>query len=236
MNEQTHKLTANTKEQTELEFDLQMSGVDANQISCILFVDHPDDYSLGFKCQHVDEQTWSVEIPPLENIISAGTHSFQICVFVDNYYFKPVEGSIFVVAETPEVKIKNTEPQVTFKQSSAQSDDNNQVQSKQDPEHEEANNEKKQVDATPTKRREQQPTKRSADIRESKQPKNYKQDAETEQQTKQHRHGFFPGGSPRQIAERIRGMPAKREMSQDETVKKILSEYSEQNNKRHKKT
>lgn len=97
-------LTINPSKPSELEFDVNVQGVedDKQQVRFVLIGSDNIDYSI--RCKHKGGNTWIVSFPKVKQLINQQTVPFRIEIVVDGYYFEPVQGDLALV-DNPDVTV-----------------------------------------------------------------------------------------------------------------------------------
>ena len=99
-------------ESAKLEFGVSVTGADARPIS--RFIIEGKHYSIMLPCENVNESV-SVEIPVLKNILPAGDYQVRLEVLIDNKIYTPLTESITL---KPAVEISTKQHQIpTIKES-----------------------------------------------------------------------------------------------------------------------
>lgn len=100
----------NETKNDDIEFELNVEGVDTKDMR-VLYILETKEYSMAFKCQNKNKNTWSVTIPPLPHI-EPTSYKYHIDVITDGYYFEPLKGvaniekSHQIYASKPEISAK----------------------------------------------------------------------------------------------------------------------------------
>lgn len=90
-----------------VQFDVSIEGLDDNTPDVRFVISGATvGYDVTLPCEHVDDNTWVVEVPKLP-VKKAATLSFKIEIVVDGYYFVPAKGEIKATTG-PTVSVKNT--------------------------------------------------------------------------------------------------------------------------------
>lgn len=174
--------------------------------------------TLGFECvqDSEDKQTWNVTIPELDHIITSGTYDFCLCLYIDNYCFTPVEGSVRILNDQPDVSISSPDD-IESLQTVDSSDDNQADDS---------------IEDQPVGDEQQELETDMDDMDFSIYPNvldkvgDHEGEIELEETTKRNEsHTFFKHGTPKQLAEQIKSSSFGVRSEKDDVVKKILSEY-----------
>lgn len=96
MNTETLKITHNRE--TSFEFELNVTGISTESAIVRFMINVMDSFSISFLCVHGDENKWNVTIPPLDNFMEEGNHTFTIEMIAEGFYFAPVKGTAEVGA------------------------------------------------------------------------------------------------------------------------------------------
>lgn len=95
----------NNRKSNHFSFDLEIEGLDVNDVKPRFVIKYRPDYCLTFNCFHEDGDRWNVQIPELP-FLERTTYNFVIEVIVDGYFFEGAKGTLNVVG-TPEVYVRD---------------------------------------------------------------------------------------------------------------------------------
>lgn len=100
----SESIKLNPQRKSDLEFDVDIQGVDENQTIVVRFVVEQTDFNRTFICQRVKdtEHTWVVNLPSF-SWTKQESCDFHVEVIIDDYYFEPTKGTIELVMDKPEV-------------------------------------------------------------------------------------------------------------------------------------
>lgn len=103
-------ITINPAKQSEVEFEVSLSGIDDINIPSVRFVatSEAEECDYSFKCKRIDgsKHKWKATIPKLSHL-QESTMSFRVEVIVDGYFFEPASGKLMLVHQpTADMKPK----------------------------------------------------------------------------------------------------------------------------------
>lgn len=105
-------ITINPARESELEFEVAMSGIDDYHLPNVRFVatSEAEECDYSFRCRKVEGQKhkWKATIPALKHI-NENSMTFRVEVIIDGYFFEPAQGKLILV-NAPEAVMKKKAP------------------------------------------------------------------------------------------------------------------------------
>lgn len=121
MSESTIKINPNMK--CELVFDVTVQGLDENTTPIVRFsLSGSAGFDCTFICTKRDDGKWMASMPPLP-FLTDNSVKFRVEVIVDEYYFEPASGTVYLVSDPTVTMVPNvSKPKVTSSFSVSQPD------------------------------------------------------------------------------------------------------------------
>lgn len=100
-------ITINPARESELEFEVAMTGIDDYHLPTVRFVatSEAEECDYSFRCRKVEGQKhrWKAMIPALKNV-NESTMNFRVEVIIDGYFFEPATGTLLLI-NVPEAQV-----------------------------------------------------------------------------------------------------------------------------------